>query len=507
MIQRSFQGCNQANNSQKSTSNITATWQALVESIIAGGVPSSIAPLTDATVNNTEACLHLLQQTFVVEACMKVGTNLSNLEVLLCTRHGNSSGTVLVYDLEARLGRSNGDNASNTAHNIYRVRLSGPEVTQPVFQYCGRVAAAQFELTIPGNYHLELLQLYKDFSYGSPPQLMIDVHAAHHHLRVPSGATRPLHSCVDTTSKLDSKDSTCPTCRGFGHNGRWVVAPQADKHLLQGVQEALQYTCVFKPMHNPFFGCPLALLNASVNTIRQQPLLHWLPYGCRYHPVTAAFATKCKVVLQARAAQQLPGRRVCFIGDSQTRHLYNQVVHLMGGAPVSLRKEVLKSEYMMFQREFFGNGFLSTDTRNCSHVFINFGQWPVSYQVARPWSAQRYMKAVQKLALHIQKQQQQHGNKHYWVTTGPMPLSAIHQEKIYSALDHRTDPFLLLFNKIASTTMHAHGIPVVDTYSIASPLFDMSYDGSHYVGTVGLEQAAMIMNIFCQDLLQPAGGG
>jgi hypothetical protein len=65
----------------------------------------------------------------------------------------------------------------------------------------------------------------------------------------------------------------------------------------------------------------------------------------------------------------------------------------------------------------------------------------------------------------------------------------------------RTDPFILLFNKVASTMMKAYGIPTVDIYSIATPLFDMSYDATHYIGTVGLAQAEMVANIVCDDVL------
>jgi len=105
----------------------------------------------------------------------------------------------------------------------------------------------------------------------------------------------------------------------------------------------------------------------------------------------------------------------------------------------------------------------------------------------------------------MQAQQKRHGNKQYWLTIGPAPLVDYHQRRmnVGKGVDSRTDPFLLLFNKVASTVMQAHGIPIVDTYSIASALFDMSYDAGHYIGTVGLAQAAMVANIFCNDVQQP----
>jgi hypothetical protein len=67
-------------------------------------------------------------------------------------------------------------------------------------------------------------------------------------------------------------------------------------------------------------------------------------------------------------------------------------------------------------------------------------------------------------------------------------------------LDWRTDPFIMRLNKVASTVMLAHGIPAVDIHSIASPLFDLSYDGDHYIGTVGLATAEMVANVVCNDL-------
>jgi hypothetical protein len=153
-------------------------------------------------------------------------------------------------------------------------------------------------------------------------------------------------------------------------------------------------------------------------------------------------AAQCKVALQQQQQQQPPKmqKRVCFIGDSQTRHLYNQVLHLLEGAAAGYRKQVsgwtrayqvLKSDVMWYFADNYGDTTaLHFDTQKCSHVFINFGQWPVSHAEATPWGIQRYAQAVQRLAASMQAQQLNHGNKQYWLTTGPIPLADMHQHSV-----------------------------------------------------------------------------
>lgn len=142
----------------------------------------------------------------------------------------------------------------------------------------------------------------------------------------------------------------------------------------------------------------------------------------------------------------------------------------------------------------------------CSHVFMNFGQWPLSHVDPTPygWDAWRYAHAVANIAVSMQQQQEKHGAPHFWLTTGPLPLIDIHQQRNAPNYrnDWRTDPLVMRFNKVASTVMQAHGIPVIDTYSIASPLFDMAYDGAHFIGTVGLAQANMVANLVCSNVIK-----
>jgi hypothetical protein len=163
---------------------------------------------------------------------------------------------------------------------------------------------------------------------------------------------------------------------------------------------------------------------------------------------------------------------------------------------------VLQSNVTNYVNDNYGDESLKLDTRKCSHVFFNFGQWPLSHAEPKPWTAQQYAARVAQLAAVMKQQQQQYGNRQYRVTTMPHPVVDIQQRKTaHHGVDHRSDPFIMLFNKVASTVMQARGIPVVELYSIAAPLFDMSYDSAHYIGTVGLACAKMVASIVCSDVL------
>lgn len=67
---------------------------------------------------------------------------------------------------------------------------------------------------------------------------------------------------------------------------------------------------------------------------------------------------------------------------------------------------VLKSDVILYLDDTYGDRALQLDTRNCSHVFVNFGQWPLSHVEPKPWTAQRYADKVAQLAV-VMKQQQE----------------------------------------------------------------------------------------------------
>jgi hypothetical protein len=508
----------------------------VVVALIAKGTASDISAQLPGDSSIADSCTVLQQQANEADVCTRLDSRESLL-IILCSRHGNTESTLLIYRLSPA-GLDAGLTQPSGLHNIYRVRVVGQEVLQPAVNYCGNVAVAAFKVGYPGHYHLEVLQLYQGFSYAAPTFGIADIHAAYHTFnttmtgvtRTPAAA-RPCHlqpypaseaavqagglqvnssslnpatvaaSSVSTTvddikhlSSIASSNDSCPICRGPNHRGRWVVRSGANTTLLANVQQGLQRTCTFNSSlsYDTFFGCSMGMLPAVVPEAEDHPVLEWAPYDCRcvllqyYHTVLVAHwqdtNTKIDVGVSIAALKQ----------SSFLRHLH-------------LFCHFCARKHDMFQPIHLANAVAARqqDTSNCSHVFVNFGHWPLRLAQSQPWDAGQYAQQVRELAKSMHKQQKRHGNRQFWLTIQPTAVMTSQQpgSNVTLASGWRTDPFILLFNKVASTMMKAYGIPTVDIYSIATPLFDMSYDATHYIGTVGLAQAEMVANIVCDDVL------
>lgn len=460
------------------------------------------------------------------EQCFPLASAQHKLWTLVCTEHGNSSGTLLIHSTGVF------DAAQQLPQAVYRVRVVGHEILQPPVHYCGRLAVANWTLHASGTYSLEVLQLYANFTYMQPPLLNSNMNAATFQFQVDAAAVPPvvagglsLHSSLCSVKNTAVQHGTprrqlqaafsnnsrraCSRCSGFNHAGRWVLAVGAVGNATAQLLQAMQHTCMTKiPARGQppvvFHGCPIGLKAASVPQVEDNELLEWLPYTCQYPKITPDVGSKCQ--------QRLGGRKVCFIGDSQTRHLYNQVVHLIEGPTAKFRehirgevreKDVLGAQGMLYVADHYGEGAAIFNSSNCSHVFTNFGQWPLSFAVKSPWNSQQYTKQVEKVAQHMHDEQRRYKNKQFWLTTGPLPFLDHQQHKgwVWYGVDWRTEPFVQEFNNLARKVMKAKQLPVVDTWSIAAPLMDLSYDGAHYLGSVGLAQANMVANIICTDVL------
>eukprot|EP00775_Hariotina_reticulata_P004638 gene4638-4891_t len=148
--------------------------------------------------------------------------------------------------------------------------------------------------------------------------------------------------------------------------------------------------------------------------------------------------------MSACAAAQPFGKKVCFIGDSQTRHLYNLVT-------------------------------LSLDARMAAGFVADSGtpdKTPIAPEV--------YAAKVQAVADHMAAERSRHHNAMFWTTVNTFPLLkdffqlGTHNGSAPRQEDFRTEPYLLLYNKVASSIMHRSNIPVVDTFHIGDPDSELS---------------------------------
>lgn len=401
-------------------------------------------------------------------------------------------------------------------HHVYRIRIVGSEVVVPPIQYCGSIAVAKYSLSFPGSYHVEVLHMYNNFTFDRPSPVRSSIRAVDFNLLVnesPSGSSKSASPGLQKLSTSEHpgmsyvacQGTQCPICEVHSMPGRWLTKTAV-------VAQQLLHTCVFvdAPGH-----CDRRKSKLSLDESRQ--MLEWQPYGCSYKVQTAAMLTACMGKLN------MP---VCFIGDSQTRHLHRMVTRALcsvnctnecavqdnQAANGTTVKSVAKSDNVVYIEDRWGS---LIDTSGCSYVFWNFGQWPLSYMARtaedptnlswgeKPWSLQHYMAYVTPLAKHMVLQAQKHSNLHYWVTINSHPLTRDQQDPESRYHDQRTPPMLLMYNKLATTIMNQHAIEVVDTFSIADPLLDLSYDGAHYLGAIGQMQAQLVLNVVCEQQLLP----
>ncbi len=200
------------------------------------------------------------------------------------------------------------------------------------------------------------------------------------------------------------------------------------------------------------------------------------------------------------------GKHVCMVGDSQIRHAFNSFVQILEGhfrdsSSSEFDRIPATSMFGTFHGDPYGD--IPVYETGCTTLIVNVGQWFASSRHGQNFDLAHilltYMVKLRQVALRMQAAQAA-GMEVIWMTTnghaitmhqhgaGPVPLR-----------DWRTDPVLLLLNRIANSIMTSAGIPIFDTWSMTAPVFDLSYDGAHYKGDVGYSIALALLNHICKD--------
>ena len=192
-------------------------------------------------------------------------------------------------------------------------------------------------------------------------------------------------------------------------------------------------------------------------------------------------------------------QRVCFFGDSQMRHLFNNFVMATSDYKampvVSAEKEVMPSDrHKYFQKRWSGFDFGEQEVSDCTDVVVNMGQWPAGWPEGRPWSFLEYSEGVRADMEDLQALSQRlgiHPRRLYWLSTNPYGYMDVNGRSIYgpNAVEWRWDGVVDNYNRLARSVAEASGIQYLDISSIAKPLSDLPYDGAHYAGIVGDEMA------------------
>ena len=268
-------------------------------------------------------------------ACEDVESLDSRILLQHCSpEDGRAHGTIAFYY-----------NSSSEGQQVYRVRITGPEILLPDILYCGNKAAyAEYTAFTPGPYHAEILHLYENFSYTQQhPALKLQILVGEHDFLVPV-AQRKMAGYPRSGPALLAK-------------GRWLVSPEH--------HQAFHHTCVTRNTTNTCSEAVLTLSHRPNDTaLRWQPIFS--PRLAREQDIDtrSCFANK----------------RVCFSGDSNVRHLYNGFVTLSEGQGQAheywqafrLDREALQSAFSSYQLD----GWLDSEVMaaNCSVLFVNVGQ-------------------------------------------------------------------------------------------------------------------------------------
>ena len=258
--------------------------------------------------------------------------------------------------------------------------------------------------------------------------------------------------------------------------------------MFNGMQPALQRTCIF-PRY--FSGCH----GEEATSIVGASGLRWQPYECNTVRHDRINIPQC-----------LAGRHICVVGDSQARHAHNSFVQILEGtfrdsATAEYNRMPAESQYVTYFGDPFGE--IPMYDTSCSTLIVNVGQWFASFrgsnQLDLAHTLLTYMIRLREVAVRMQIAHAA-GVEVIWMTTNGHAITMHqHARDISHFRDWRTDPVLLLLNRIANSIMTSAGIPIFDTWSMTAPVFDLSYDGAHYKGDIGYEIGLALLNYLCKN--------
>jgi hypothetical protein len=368
-----------------------------------------------------------------------------------------------------------------TGRPLYRVRITGPEIFYAdIEEKDPSIVMASYRLHCGGHFHAEISQLYSEFSFCDLPKINFQQTVA------------SLNWSSNIGSKAWCTHVRNPVCASGELRGRWVADMSVTfaKRLLSQMMS----THIFR--HSPGVGAESLELQRRVVNAR---IIRWQPMAsCTIDP-TPALVNKWK-----RKCNTASGL-VCFAGDSQMRHMYTMATAIMSdnftmvATSGSTMKSVPRSAWSRYVGVYFGNE--RVDLRNCTSLVINIGHWPIAHTAGRrPWTAQRYKRAVQGMLDRIQSENPLLSTRITWLSTQPRALAKwLDGSEKTAPSDWRTDPYIMQQNAITSELGSSREPPLayIDTFSLLYPFSDFAYDESHYLGTPGYWAAALVLHQMC----------
>ena len=379
---------------------------------------------------------------------------------------------------------------SEAGRDIFRIRMVGHEILQLDMHICNwSVVVAPYHVRIGGAYQVQIMHLYENFTYSARP-----TPRPHQQMHL---ADLLLQFFSRDEEKGCAWDDACPFCPDGEAPGRWIARSPA---LLGQLSHC--HTAAVMSKHGPSL-CGEVTKRLAVNRSGGVGM-EWQPYECKVQSSRDVDIPACT-----------RGRKFCFVGDSQMRYAMLGVTAVLlqdstwhewevppGHDDVTLNTEM--NEQTEINRNTHGAHFSEyypdrfgwepyNDLSSCSHVLMNFGQWPSSFVPGEMWPLSQYHLAVENAA-NVLLSLRQLGLKVYWVATNSHNILM----NVTGVFDWRSEPVIAMYNQLSYSAMHSRGIPIIDLFHLTSPLHDLAFDGSHFKGMVGYHADLRIMNELCR---------
>jgi hypothetical protein len=240
---------------------------------------------------------------------------------------------------------------------------------------------------------------------------------------------------------------------------------------------------------------------SNMSLYRQQGIPH--PYTDGFEGNFTGLRYNYPFLPPDKVMQCMSTRTTCLVGDSQMRHHYHHIASFLHGAgktancnkqSANCAVDGSRFHYVNFRygpqwADISGN----ISALNCSHVVINFGQWPISHKEAPvPWSYTKYRDEVEKLFTALSNLTAQV----FWTDTNSYPPNPM--LKACPPQDWRFPHVVAYYNEIAALSLRMFPrLRSIRLHDVAFQLWDLSYDGAHYNYPVGPASAQYVLTSLC----------
>ena len=132
---------------------------------------------------------------------------------------------------------------------------------------------------------------------------------------------------------------------------------------------------------------------------------------------------------------------------------------------------------------------------SCTQLFLNVGQWPLYCG----WNMSMYHRGLRALIAQVADFASRHNVPVTVLATNPYPLFRTLSARSF---DFRLPHLVRGYNEIARKVVHVEASPWIqflDTWPTAFALFDLSFDGGHYQGIVGMALAMTVLGRLAEN--------